>query len=472
MILKYSALLLAVFLMAGCDDVPKNKAEGTWFGGEVINPVDHILTLRKGNVVIAKIPLDQNNRFLHQLKSIKPGLYEFYHKEHQLVYLEEGDSIMLRVNTFDFDESLTFSGYGADENNLLIDLFLKNEKENAYMVREDIYQKKPADFERFLDSLSGDHYSWVGDYKNVDQFSPHYENLINATIDYDLYARREAYPLLKISDSKTALINALPKDFYAYRKKLTFDHSDYLPSYAYKRFLINYFNQAAFKKYAKEGVYDTQSFLHNHIEMSLIDSLVPDRDIKSYLLTRSLRSYLANNGNMDDGQKIYDQYIKSGPNVPDKAEMKAVFNSFTTIAPDKPIPNETLVNAKMQTKKLREVLQKPTVLYFWSSKRNRHMQRASDRAITLRQHFPQYDVIGINMDHNSRLWLHSLDKIHGPAAYAYQFKDPADEVVKDLAINSAVKTIIVDKNGIILDAHANMFSADFEEKLLGYLNVK
>ena len=40
---------------------------------------------------------------------------------------------MLRVNTLDFDESLSFTGMGSKSNNLLMDLFLLNEEEIELM---------------------------------------------------------------------------------------------------------------------------------------------------------------------------------------------------------------------------------------------------------------------------------------------------------------------------------------------------
>ena len=472
MILRFTTLFFAALLMSGCENEPKRKAEGTWFGGEVVNPTDHIVTLKKGDTVIAEIPLNQNHRFLYQLKNLRPGLYEFYHKERQLVYLDEGDSVMLRLNTYDFDESLTFSGYGAIENNLLISLFLKNEEDNSFMSQNNIYRKNPEKFSQFMDSLGRARHAYAKKIGNNQNFSPRFEQLVNAIINYDLYARKEYYPLVNATDSKMELINELPDDFYSYHKDLSFDQINYLPCYAYKRFLIGYFNLAAFKKYAEEGTYDNKSYMHINYEMRLIDSLVPNRTIKSYLLTRSLRDYLTNNGEVDKGQKLYDLYLDSDPDRSDRAEMETLFNSFKKIAPRQPLPDETVINTNLKTKKLRDLIQRPTVLYFWSSDRKRHMQRAASHAETLREHFPQYDVIGLNLDHDPKAWLRDLNMLKSPGKYAYQFKDREDEVLGDLAIHSSVKTIITDKNGIILDAHANMFSRDFEEKLLGYLNTE
>ena len=58
---------------------------------------------------------------------------------------------MLRVNTVDFDESLTFSGTGAARNNLLIDMFLINEAEDQQMPP--MYLLTPNNFEAKIDSF-------------------------------------------------------------------------------------------------------------------------------------------------------------------------------------------------------------------------------------------------------------------------------------------------------------------------------
>lgn len=456
--------------MASCEEPVKKTKTGTWFGGEIINPVDHVITLRKNDQIIAEIPLNQNNRFIYQIQDFEPGLYEFYHKERQLVYLEEGDSVMLRVNTYAFDESLTFSGYGAEENNLLIGLFLKNEAENASMARASIYQKNPKDFEKFMDSLENEHQEWMDRIENKGNFSAPFKTLATAVSNYDLYAHREVYPLVKLTKSKIELINKLPKGFYNYRDGLTFDHAAYLPSYSYKRFLINYFNQAAFKKYAKQDVYNSQSYIHNTYKLNLIDSLVPDQQIKSYLLTQSLKEYITNSTDQERADELYNQYLSLGPGADDGEAMEKLFNSFKNITPNKPIPDEPLINAQLENTQLRRVIRKPTVLYFWSNRRSAHMQKAIKRAKILRKRFPEYEVIGINMDEDHKEWLHNLSEMKASKKFAYQFKDKPEKIAQDLAINSAVKTIVLDKNGMILDAHTSMFSPDLEEKLLGYLN--
>ena len=57
------------------------------------------------------------------------GLYNFFlQPEFQYLILEKNDSIYIRLNSLDFDESLVFMGNGASKNNFLMDSFLNFEK--------------------------------------------------------------------------------------------------------------------------------------------------------------------------------------------------------------------------------------------------------------------------------------------------------------------------------------------------------
>ena len=87
---------------------------------------------------VDSLKLDDKNRFLTKLDNHKNGLYKFYHnREYQYINLEKGDSLLLRLNTFAFDESLFFTGKGAEKNNFYIELFLLNEKslgDNSFIL--------------------------------------------------------------------------------------------------------------------------------------------------------------------------------------------------------------------------------------------------------------------------------------------------------------------------------------------------
>ncbi|MBT3872702.1 MAG: hypothetical protein HOF75_08760, partial [Flavobacteriaceae bacterium] len=109
----------------------KNKEDGvplfTYVGGEIINPKEDYVIFYKDEQFLDSVKLDANNNFIYKAKNIKQGLYSFSHKEYQVFYLKPSDSLMLRVNTLTFDESLSYTGVGAERNNFLMEMFLHNE---------------------------------------------------------------------------------------------------------------------------------------------------------------------------------------------------------------------------------------------------------------------------------------------------------------------------------------------------------
>ena len=106
-----------------CNNWNESPSLSTYVGGEIINPKGDYVYLLKDDQLLDSVTLDSNNKFLFETKNIYAGLYTFSHVEFQVFYLNPGDSLMLRVNTLDFDESLSFTGTGSKNNNLLIELF-------------------------------------------------------------------------------------------------------------------------------------------------------------------------------------------------------------------------------------------------------------------------------------------------------------------------------------------------------------
>src|SRR5690606_35456985 len=148
--------------------------------------------------VIDTVPLDSNNFFLYNSNDLKEGLYILRHNETQVFYLQPGDSLMLHLNTVDFDESLAYSGKGSQKNNLLMEYFLVNEQENLNLPSW--YGLSPAEFTKKIDSfrvLKAERYQeFLKDQKEVPSL---FEQTVSAAIDYDYYMKNELYGLSNFS---------------------------------------------------------------------------------------------------------------------------------------------------------------------------------------------------------------------------------------------------------------------------------
>jgi len=147
--LLFVVLTPLLFFIFSCNSID-NKRNTIFFGGKIKNPKGSFVYLYEGKKIIDSAKIDKHSKFTFLLDSIKLGLYTFKHgSEYQYLYLEPKDSLLIYLNTWDFDESLIFSGKGSAKNNYLINLYLqqeKNEKEFRYN-----YSLNEKDFSKLID---------------------------------------------------------------------------------------------------------------------------------------------------------------------------------------------------------------------------------------------------------------------------------------------------------------------------------
>ncbi|MBT8322545.1 MAG: transaldolase, partial [Eudoraea sp.] len=142
---------LCILFVWSCGEKDSNTSS-VFFAGEIVNPTTNKVVLYKGDTPLDTAFLDMSNRFVMKLDSVSAGLHHFqHHPEEQYVYLEKGDSIQLRLNTINFDESLVFSGTGEAINNFMVEMFLAAEKEEQEIY--DLYELEPETFAAKMDSL-------------------------------------------------------------------------------------------------------------------------------------------------------------------------------------------------------------------------------------------------------------------------------------------------------------------------------
>ena len=128
MIKKILLLLLTVTTIISCNTSSKKSECGvSWIGGKIVNPKLDYVVISHNRSIIDTVALDSTDSFIYKIENTDPGIYFFSHYEYQAMFLEPGDSVMIYVNTIEFDESLSYTGRGAEKNNLLMEFYLLNE---------------------------------------------------------------------------------------------------------------------------------------------------------------------------------------------------------------------------------------------------------------------------------------------------------------------------------------------------------
>ncbi len=460
-------LYFLCLLCFSCNEPASNNCGSAWLGGEVVNPKGDYVIINRSRKVIDTIPLDENNFFLYQMENVDPGIYFFNHSEFQALYIEPGDSLMLRVNTREFDESLSFTGKGAPKNNLMMDLFLQNERENPFLPGW--YMLSPLQFEGKMDSISANKKQMLREFISKRKPSDLFIEIATASIDYNIYLKKELYIS---ANSRKRIYNEevdIPESFYAYRKTIDFGNEYIRSYYPYYRYLSFYMDNLAFEQYKGKEPYDRDSFIHNYIKAKLIDSLITHDSLKNSLLRSSASKYFVHAKDEENEQKMLDRFLELNTNPRDQKEIKELANATIQLTPGHQVPNLKLLTTQNTVRDLHSTLKRPSVLYFWSNKSIKHYREIHTRAQELHSKYPEYDFIGINIDSHFKKWLKTVVNSGYEEITEYQFENFSDAEMQ-LVIDSVNKAMILDEDGTILNGNTNIFEFDIEAELLVYLN--
>ncbi|MBU2938790.1 peroxiredoxin family protein [Lacinutrix sp. C3R15] len=469
-------LLLTLTLFSCKKNVATNNGETAYIGGEIINPIDKQVVIYKENKVLDTILLDNKNRFLYKIEQVEDGLYTFklksqFGEEFQLALLESNDSIMIRLNTIDFDESLVYTGKGAKKNNYLINMFLENEAENDKILN--YCQLEPKVFENKIDSIKQLKLKNLNTFIEKNATSALFKQIATGNINYSYYLSKEIYPFAYYGDNEIKNLQSLPDDFYNYRKHIDYNNTTLKEYFTYKTFLRYHIKNLALSEHlkkSKDTILNRNSFCYNLDKLKLIDSLITDQDIKNPLLSISSINYINNSKNIKQLDTFLAFYYSKSTDEKDKNHIKKLAHSLKQLEIGKPIPNVTLVNYKNQEIPLQKLINKPSVLYFWSKDYKSHLKESHTKVNELILKYPEVNFISVNIDDtnirdNSRI----LKQYDFTSKNEYKFTNPK-KAKETLAINPIIKVMLIDKKGKIIDPHTNLFSIAFEQQILGLLN--
>ena len=462
---KKLLLLFISLLLIACNDKNDTISQNTYLGGEIVNPKSGYIIISKDGATIDTIELDSNNFFSYQFKNPKEGLYSFHHNEYQMFFLEPGDSLLLRVNTLDFDESLIYSGRGSEKNNLLTELFLKNEEETELMPA--VYQLPPNEFEEQVDSMYQNRLGIYNNFIENTDVSKTFKKIAKGNIAYDYYSKKELYVSAN-ADNNYFEKKELPDGFFDYRNKIDLNSNDLKSYFSYTRFLNRYFDNLAHEASSNKE-YNRNSYAHNVEKIKLIDSLVKNDSIKNMLLRNTTRRYLINARDKNQVENLIVLYKERTSNKKDVLVIDRLASASVKLIPGSAIPDILLVSTDNENVMLPSLIKKNTVLYFWSSRSVKHYRDIHAKAAELKSKYPEYNFIGINTDPDFKKWRDNVKRNNFSKKNEYQIEN-IENAAQQLVINSINKAIIVDKSGKILEGNTNLFNTAIETQLVGYLN--
>jgi hypothetical protein len=453
----------------------KEKENFAYIGGEISNPVTKYVVLAKADSVLDTISLDKNNRFLYKIDNLIEGIYTFKHgREVQMVLLEPSDSIIFRLNTFDFDESLVFTGIGDKKNNYLINAFLQNEVEQKRIFK--FCQLSADHYQKQIDSLKAEKDLKLK--KFVEKYNPSglFIKIAEANINYNYYASKEIYPFIHEGSNKRDILNSLPTDFYNYRNGMDYNNDYNRDFFNYNAFLRSTFNNIALKKHlghSESNDFNTNEICYNLDILNVVDSVITISKIKNDLLFHYSLNYLTRNNNPEGNNDMLQSFLSKSTHIENHKDITTIAEGIKNLKAGNNFPNIKLVDLNNKDINISTIINKPTVIYFWSHRFNNHFKESHVKTKELSIKYPEVSFIAINVDESGTNFCKgsASDKSTYSCENEFQFKDPKQTRLA-LAIYPITKTIILDSKNKIVNSNTNLFNVTFEEELLGLISKK
>lgn len=445
--------ILFGILLFGCK--AQTNDSSVYIGGEIINPHTNFILIMKNEIIIDSIPLHADHSFGKKIKGLKSGLYSFKHGyEFQYIYLDPNDSIRFRLNTWDFDETIVFEGKGAAKNELLISLFLENEKElknfySYFSLEENEFEKKINTVykrqKKQLNSLLS----------SENDLSKEYIHIANTAINYPLYRLKELYPYYhKKSIQSTGLFEVSDK-FYDYRKRINLNDTLLSEFHAYQSFVTTHIYNLAY--YKNGGKMNNQSF--HPILLNLISNKIQNQTIKNRLLEREIDQLFINKPEFLNSKVLHIFYAHNTDSTT-IADFKQALFEKESLDNNSIFPNFEVVSTITEKKQSIQSLikNKNVVLYFWSN------NIVSDDYLNTRisyliEKHPKTTFIGINSDHYTKQTNYCASKLQN------QYYLTKDSQGKKLLSNRYPRAILIDVNGKVSNSFTVLTSNCIDKQI-------
>ncbi len=453
------SLISVLMLSLSCISSKENNI--TFFGGKIKNPKAEYVYFFEGKKLIDSAKLDINNRFSFELDSIKIGLYHFWHgPEFQYLYLEPQDSLLIYLNTWDFDESLIFSGKGSAKNNYLINLYLEQEKneknfKNNYRLNEEEFsavinngiQDKLTKYNQLIESES-------------DVPSEFFERLAKTGIYFPYYYIMEYYPfnhkwMLKLKD-----LPALSEEFYSYRKKINFNDETLLDYTPYTLFIKTHLYHLA---YIERDLDREKSNIELNY-MNLVKDKIHIESFKNRLLAGSLwKSLSANYLTVNEFNNLQNFFYNNCTDETYISELKKSVFQKEQFKKGDMLPKLVVYNTNGNEVSINDITKNNiAVIYFWPKELGK-IEMLHEKLIILKKEYPNVLFIGIERNKNQSDWKGFIESKH--LAKNKQFNLSKSSENYSWFEGNTARTIIINDQGNVENAYLFFNNKYFENHL-------
>lgn len=442
--LMKNTLFAAAFFL-GCAGLSAQNS----ISGRISHPKDNIVKLNywdgEEHSIITKLGKDGSFKINHTVKAA--GEYNLEHGgETTTLFLYPQDSLYVTLDTKMFDETVTYTGRGAEVNNYLAKQYLHFENSIGSENFMQSYYRKIAfsdatTFSAYADSLTQVKLTYLNQFKSslpVAFYDYQYAEIVfdyaNDKADYP----RMHYYVRGIGDSTVKV----EKEYYAFYDALFIENENYLTSGTFASYLGNYIRYKALQNFGRDSI---SSFDQIVSARFLLKGKFKEKAIHGIIM--SAFEY----GTPDEVKQLYKLSAEDIHDAELKQTIETKYNLISSLLPGNPAPLFSLKTKDGKLVNLSDFQGKVVYLDFWASWCGPCM-REVPYAKKLQDTFATKEVVFlyVSVDEDEKAWQKTVEtkKMKGVHLNAKGF---GHEVPKRYGVNGIPTYFLIGRDGKIIN---------------------
>lgn len=458
--MKKTWLLIAFIAIVSCKN--DTKTGSIVISGKITNNRGSEIAFKKPNYKefseTIKVALDGS--FMDTLL-IESGSYTFqYGRNRAEIFVEAGDNLTINFDTRDFENTLIFSGEGSEISTYLFEKQkaekkLLGEDNSTYILGEVAFVSKLKEIKGTLERLISSSKGISNIFKEKEKRNLNYTYLVRRN-NYQMFHRHYANDAnFKTSDG-----------FLKGLDEITYNNEeDFIYSADYRTLVTSYYRKKAAEVARKEKI-------NNDIAFIKVVGALQKNAMKNELIYERVKYAFTNS---EDLEGLYNQFMTTSTNETHKKEITESYNQFKLVVKGQLSPKfkdyENFAGGKTSMDDLKGNYVFLNVWSTWSSPNPREMNLIKELETIYKDKNIKFVSISVDREADHDKWKSMVGENKFAGIQLFADKDLESSFAQEYLIKTIPRYILVDPNGIIVNAYAPRPSSKRLTRLFSELNI-
>ncbi|OFX17580.1 MAG: hypothetical protein A2033_04570 [Bacteroidetes bacterium GWA2_31_9] len=403
--------------------------------------------------------IDEHGFFSIKLDLETPKYFNFkIGDQYSNLYLSPGDSVSAKVIADNFDETLNYSGTGAEFNNYLADLLLI---ESKFPSPYDFLSLQPADFIKKTDSLEK---ILIENLNKTFTTESEFKKLEKNRIICKKANLRLIYPQYYSYYSNNQNLSNIPESFYDYEKQLDINDSSLYTEPEMTKYVKSFISNKSEELFASTDTSLDESVRYSIASLDLIEQKLTNTFLKEYFSNIFIKEHIKYNG-IKDIETLMAKFNNICKNELYIKSVNEDIKKWEALKSGNLAPNFSFPDIKGNMISLSDFKGKYVYIDVWATWCG-PCKAEAPHFEELKKNFKGKNIvfISVSVDDTKEPWekMVTEKQLTDIQIFAAGW---SSSITKDYLINSIPRFLLIDRDGNIFDSNAERPSGKIVEIL-------